>query len=107
MWLIKEEYSVEEPLFWSNNDGWVDKDSADRFTEEQKENLNLPDGGKWALDCSHGSLELINEHIIEIDVGKSVYIELQGKCNTCGEIVYVERQLFKFERVGWSQYYND
>lgn len=107
MWLIKEKNSVEEPLFWSNEDGWVDKESATRFTTKQRENLNLPDEGRWVLDCSHGSFELKNEHIVEIDVGVSVYIELQGKCNTCGETVYIERQLFKFDSIGWSQHYED
>ena len=33
------------PLFWSNEDGWVDRASATIFPT--KEGLNLPIGGKW------------------------------------------------------------
>lgn len=34
--------------FWSNTDGWVDIGSAERFTKEETQNLNLPIGGSWA-----------------------------------------------------------
>ena len=36
-----------EPLYWSNEWGWVDKCMADLFTNEDKETLNLPIGGAW------------------------------------------------------------
>lgn len=34
--------------FWSNTDGWVDIGSAERFTQEETQTLNLPIGGSWA-----------------------------------------------------------
>lgn len=37
----------EEPLYWSNENGWVESDCADRFTESEKKRLNLPIGGEW------------------------------------------------------------
>ena len=39
--------SVTPGLYWSNDDGWVDLASADRFTEASKETLNLPMEGAW------------------------------------------------------------
>ena len=34
-------------LWWSNEDGWVDFDSADQFTEEDVYYANLPLEGEW------------------------------------------------------------
>jgi hypothetical protein len=34
-------------LAWSNECGWVDDDSYDLFTEEEKAKLNLPIEGRW------------------------------------------------------------
>ncbi len=34
----------EEKLFWSNTHGWTDVDSADIFSEEEKNTLRLPLG---------------------------------------------------------------
>ena len=34
-------------LCWSNKDGWVSKDTADRFTKEDTDTLDLPAGGIW------------------------------------------------------------
>jgi hypothetical protein len=42
-WLIED----GEGLYWSNSDGWVDKISADKFTDHEKATLNLPIGGMW------------------------------------------------------------
>lgn len=36
-------------LYWSNDLGWVDKDSADEFTSDERNKLNLPMGGSWVL----------------------------------------------------------
>lgn len=36
-----------EPLYWSNVDGWVGVESANRFCERERWSLNLPIGGKW------------------------------------------------------------
>ena len=38
---------VEENVFWSNEFGWADLDSAERFTIEEKQELNLPMDGYW------------------------------------------------------------
>ena len=34
-------------LYWSNFQGWVSKESATVFTEEERKCLNLPIGGEW------------------------------------------------------------
>lgn len=36
-----------EPLWWSNEDGWVDARTADVFTEYEHRRLRLPAGGVW------------------------------------------------------------
>jgi len=49
-WVV---YSAEasawegEPMYWSNEFGWVDLESATRFTEDETKRLNLPTGGEW------------------------------------------------------------
>ena len=43
-WIIE---SVEEPeLAWSNECGWCE-DGFDTFSEEERQTLNLPIGGRW------------------------------------------------------------
>lgn len=39
--------SPEEPLYWSNVLGWCDRDSADLFTEAERNALTLPMDGTW------------------------------------------------------------
>jgi hypothetical protein len=41
-----EEHDAEtgDPLFWSNEDGWVGRDSATRFSEEEKRTATRPAG---------------------------------------------------------------
>ena len=34
-------------LFWSNEDGWVDKSSATRYTYDEMQRLHLPIDGYW------------------------------------------------------------
>lgn len=34
-------------LFWSNRDGWVDFNSADSFTQKEKDTFNAPIDGEW------------------------------------------------------------
>jgi hypothetical protein len=36
-----------KPLYWSNADGWVDRESADKFDEGDRMMLCLPMGAKW------------------------------------------------------------
>ena len=44
-----------EPLFWSNEDGWVALSTATKFTEEQVKWYILPDDGK-AVQLSERSI---------------------------------------------------
>lgn len=44
----KKDYS----LWWSNEAGWVDFDSASVFSKEESTKLNLPTNGKW-VDCEN------------------------------------------------------
>lgn len=37
----------DEPLFWSNADGWGFLSTATIFTRDEANELNLPIGGKW------------------------------------------------------------
>jgi hypothetical protein len=44
-------YSPHEELWWSNELGWADLDSATMFTEEEHTWMNLPIGGTWVCVC--------------------------------------------------------
>lgn len=44
-WVI---YNKNEKLFWSNEDGWVDFDSATRFNETEQVTVSLPVIGEKA-----------------------------------------------------------
>ena len=35
------------PLWWSNEFGWTGTEDADVFTQEQRDEFNLPLGGEW------------------------------------------------------------
>ena len=39
--------NTESDLFWSNEIGWVDVNSATQFSSDDRFNLNLPIGGDW------------------------------------------------------------
>ena len=53
-------------LFWSNTDGWVDYQSADKFTPEQRASLRLPIGGAWADDFEDVESDLTDDVAIGI-----------------------------------------
>jgi len=36
-----------DPLYWNNEDGWVDKGSGTRFSVIEMRNLRLPICGVW------------------------------------------------------------
>lgn len=44
-------YRIRSPawhrFYWSNADGWVDRDSSDLFSHDEKENMSLPMYGEW------------------------------------------------------------
>lgn len=46
-WAIELSEHPGEPVFWNNQDGWGDAGNADRFTDAEKQNLNLPIDGAW------------------------------------------------------------
>ena len=37
----------DEKLYWNNQDGWVSRDNATVFSDEEKRNVNLPMEGNW------------------------------------------------------------
>lgn len=37
----------DNDLFWSNEFGWVETPTFDLFTDEERQNLNLPHEGQW------------------------------------------------------------
>lgn len=38
------------PLYWSNDDGWVDKDSATVFTANEKDSIPyIPANSEWVM----------------------------------------------------------
>lgn len=45
MYVIGNRHDADE--FWSNDDGWVDLDSADRFSADEQRSLFLPVDGYW------------------------------------------------------------
>jgi hypothetical protein len=51
-------------LYWSNKDGWVDRPSADVFSDSEKETLNLPYGGRWVSvqEVHERRIESMNNH---------------------------------------------
>jgi len=44
----------DESLYWSNEDGWVDSDSATLFSKDEMRFFNMPIGARF--------LEIINEN---------------------------------------------
>jgi hypothetical protein len=51
----------QEPLFWSNDFGWVDLDSATRFSDQETQGVRLPvSGGSpgwWTLDAARKKVQ--------------------------------------------------
>lgn len=43
----EQDYRTREFLFWSKEDGWVDRTYADTFTENEKKYFSLPATGEW------------------------------------------------------------
>lgn len=46
-----DNYRIRSPAwdrhYWSNTDGWVDRESSDLFSSEEKDRLKLPMYGEW------------------------------------------------------------
>lgn len=52
-YIIRANTEVTEegrPLFWHNDDGWVELDDAMSFTASERLSLNLPIDSEWCID---------------------------------------------------------
>ena len=47
--VLRADTEYESKAYWSNKHGWVDISNADVFSEEEKNDLNLPLESKWRL----------------------------------------------------------
>lgn len=51
VWAIRatseKDFDTDEPLYWSNEWGWVSGEVAQLFTAQDHAELNLPIGGIW------------------------------------------------------------
>lgn len=51
VWAIRsltlKDFDTNEPLYWSNEWGWVSGETAQLFTAQDHAVLNLPIGGTW------------------------------------------------------------
>lgn len=43
----ERDFASGDPLFWSVQDGWVDRIYADTFAENEKDVFDLPISGEW------------------------------------------------------------
>ena len=47
-WIIVAKHTDDgERLYWNNAIGWVDLGSADFFSDDERQRLNLPIDGEW------------------------------------------------------------
>ena len=46
-WAIELSDHPGEPVFWNNADGWGGAETADRFTDAERQTMILPIGGAW------------------------------------------------------------
>jgi hypothetical protein len=44
-----KEPSTQRQLFWSSRWGWVQREEAEVFTEQDRQFNSLPAGGRWVL----------------------------------------------------------
>lgn len=51
------EDGAEIPLFWNNETGFGNFKSADVFTQKERNELNLPVGGRWQRFSGVGGAE--------------------------------------------------
>ena len=66
-YVIRNESENEELLFWSNEEGWTDLNSATQFTEEEKQQCSkiiLDSFNKEFDNCKIETFELINGYSI-------------------------------------------
>lgn len=42
MFVVKGPVDDGEQLYWSNEDGWVSRESATRFSQEEREDFDAP-----------------------------------------------------------------
>jgi hypothetical protein len=41
---------TQKQLYWSSRRGWVDRESAERFTDADRQFNRLPRGGQWVME---------------------------------------------------------
>lgn len=49
-WIIEHETDCDDDgasLAWSNSEGWTTSDDFETFSDEEREALPLPIGGRW------------------------------------------------------------
>ena len=75
--------SYDKPeLYWSNEDGWVDKASATIFDIWDVESSRLPFGGYWAKDTGHNT-QNTNAQCNEYGVRGTRCVYRYGHYNDC------------------------
>jgi len=81
-------------LFWSNKDGWVPLEQADRFTRDERNALRLPIGGIWVklIDkegvCPRCGGEL-HYDVLEVSDGDQAFYPVEcQKCKWTGNEWY-------------------
>lgn len=57
---IETDEETGEPLYWHNEDGWVEIESANSFSEEETEWMNLPAGGRWVEYNDNGEISVFD-----------------------------------------------
>lgn len=51
-WIIEHATETDDiglPLVWSNSEGWTDGDDFETFSDDERNQLDLPIGGKWTV----------------------------------------------------------
>ena len=85
-WVIRSntgrDDSTGAPLYWSNKEGWVDRDSADVFTDFNRQTLTPTDDGVWVPGVSPiWSYE-------ELDSADEQYLGAMNEQNELQEIIH-------------------
>jgi hypothetical protein len=55
--ISEQDSETNRPLYWNNQYGWVDRDNADIFTEEEIEKFTLPIDGTWVAAIDEANEE--------------------------------------------------
>lgn len=80
---VETDEDTGSPLFWHNQDGWVELDSATTFSEKDTEWMSLPAMSKWVV---HIKVTNIEWDIDEQDGEEPPVLPLCVDCFLSGEI---------------------